>query len=68
MQYLNPQSLTVLPTAYAEPALLDAVYSERFQFIRKGYFVLDRDSRPDHLVFNRTVGLKDTWASAASKK
>jgi glutaminyl-tRNA synthetase len=68
MQYLNPQSLTVLPTVYAEPALLDAVYSERFQFIRKGYFVLDRDSRPDHLVFNRTVGLKDTWASAASKK
>ena len=68
IQYLNPQSLTVLPTVYAEPALLDAVYSERFQFIRKGYFVLDRDSRPDHLVFNRTVGLKDTWASAASKK
>lgn len=68
MQYLNPQSLTVLPTVYAEPALLEASDSERFQFIRKGYFVLDRDSRPDHLVFNRTVGLKDTWASAASKK
>jgi glutaminyl-tRNA synthetase len=68
MQYLNPQSLTVLPTVYAEPALLEASDSERFQFIRKGYFVLDRDSRPDHLVFNRTVGLKDTWASAATKK
>ena len=68
MQYLNPQSLTTLPTVYAEPSLLEANEAERFQFIRKGYFVLDRDSRSGHLVFNRTVGLKDTWASAASKK
>ena len=68
MQFLNPQSLTTLPTVYAEPSLSEANEAERFQFIRKGYFVLDRDSRSGHLVFNRTVGLKDTWASAASKK
>jgi len=68
MQYLNPQSLTVLSAVYAEPALSEATESERFQFIRKGYFVLDRDSSPGRLVFNRTVGLKDTWASATSKK
>lgn len=68
MQYLNPQSLTTLATVYAEPALSEATSQDRFQFIRKGYFVVDRESKPGHLVFNRTVGLKDTWAATAQKK
>ncbi len=60
--YLNPGSLYTLPSVYAEPALRSAVIGERFQFIRKGYFVLDRDSSAENLVFNRTVVLKDSWA------
>ena len=59
--YLNPESLTVLPTAYIEPALADADLESRYQFIRKGYFCLDKDSTADQLVFNRTVTLKDTF-------
>ncbi|MFM8709782.1 MAG: glutamine--tRNA ligase, partial [Sphingomonadales bacterium] len=62
MQYLNSQSLTTVPTAYAEPSLASATVQDRFQFIRKGYFVTDRDSTTQQLIFNRTVGLKDTWA------
>jgi glutaminyl-tRNA synthetase len=67
MQYLNPQSLTTLPRVFAEPSLAEAKLEDRFQFIRKGYFVLDRDSRDRHLIFNRTVGLKDNWAVASKK-
>ncbi|WP_412466557.1 glutamine--tRNA ligase/YqeY domain fusion protein [Pedobacter sp. KLB.chiD] len=59
--YLNPESLIVLPTAYIEPALADANLESRYQFIRKGYFCLDKDSTADKLVFNRTVTLKDTF-------
>ncbi|TCD12847.1 glutamine--tRNA ligase/YqeY domain fusion protein [Pedobacter frigidisoli] len=59
--YLNAESLTVLPNAYIEPALADADLESRYQFIRKGYFCLDRDSTADKLVFNRTVTLKDTF-------
>jgi len=59
--YLNPESLTVLPNAYIEPALADADLDGRYQFIRKGYFCLDKDSTTDKLVFNRTVTLKDTF-------
>ena len=68
LQYLNKESLTTLPKVYGEPALAQANAPERFQFIRKGYFVLDRDSRDGKLIFNRTVGLKDNWASASQKK
>ena len=68
LQYLNKESLTTLPKVYGEPALAQANAQERFQFIRKGYFVLDRDSRDGKLIFNRTVGLKDNWASASQKK
>lgn len=60
--YLNPGSLQTLPAVYAEPALRTAGFGDRFQFIRKGYFVLDRDSSAEGMVFNRTVGLKDSWA------
>lgn len=59
--YLNPDSLQVINTVYAEPALKEATPDQHFQFVRKGYFVLDRDSRDNKLVFNRTVGLKDSW-------
>jgi glutaminyl-tRNA synthetase len=59
--YLNPESLTVLPHVYIEPALAGADLESRYQFIRKGYFCLDKDSTSDKLVFNRTVTLKDTF-------
>lgn len=60
-EYLNPNSLQVV-TGYAERSLEHAVLQDRFQFIRKGYYCLDTDSTPEHLIFNRTVTLKDGWA------
>jgi glutaminyl-tRNA synthetase len=65
--YINPESLQVLPNAYIEPALAEANFKERYQFLRKGYFCLDEDSAKDKLVFNRTVSLKDTWVKEARK-
>jgi glutaminyl-tRNA synthetase len=59
--FINPDSLTIIQDAMLEPGLLDAGHEDRYQFLRKGYFCLDKDSTPDHLVFNRTVTLKDTW-------
>lgn len=59
--FINPDSLKVINAAYAEPALKNAKFEERYQFIRKGYFVLDKDSSADGMVFNKTVGLKDSW-------
>lgn len=59
--YLNPDSLQI-KTVYAEPALLKDSSDLRFQFLRKGYFVMDPDSTPSKPVFNRTVTLKDMWA------
>jgi glutaminyl-tRNA synthetase len=59
---LNPDSLEVLTNALVEPALLDAKTGEAVQFERTGYFAADPDSQPGHPVFNRTVGLRDTWA------
>lgn len=67
MHYLNPNSLTVLPQVMAEPSLLAASPQERFQFIRKGYFVVDKESTPQHLIFNKTVGLKDGWTPEKGK-
>ncbi|MBC7722868.1 MAG: glutamine--tRNA ligase, partial [Pedobacter sp.] len=60
--YINPNSLQIVANAYAEPSLAEAALTDRFQFIRKGYFCLDKDSSTNKLVFNRTVTLKDTWA------
>jgi glutaminyl-tRNA synthetase len=60
--YINPNSLQIIAKAYAEPALAEATLTDRFQFLRKGYFCLDKDSTANKLVFNRTVTLKDTWA------
>lgn len=65
--YINENSLEVLPNVYIEPALANAKEGEHFQFLRKGYFCVDKESTPDKLIFNRTVGLKDTWAKEAKK-
>ena len=62
--YLNPNSVEVIKNAYIEPWLANASPSERYQFIRKGYYCLDTESTPEQLIFNRTVGLKDAWAKA----
>jgi len=59
---VNPESLVILKCCKAEPSLAGAVPGERFQFLRQGYFCVDKDSTPGKLVFNRTVGLKDSWA------
>ncbi|TEW63907.1 glutamine--tRNA ligase/YqeY domain fusion protein [Mucilaginibacter phyllosphaerae] len=59
--YINPNSLHVLPTVYIEPDLANAVAGTPVQFMRKGYFTLDKNSTADKLVFNRTVTLKDGW-------
>ena len=64
--YLNPDSLQTI-TAYIEPALASAQAGETFQALRKGYCCVDKDSSPEHLVFNRTVGLKDAWAKEVKK-
>jgi glutaminyl-tRNA synthetase len=62
---LNPQSLEVLAEARVEPALAGDNSGEAVQFERQGYFCRDRDSKPGRLVFNRTVGLRDTWAKVS---
>ena len=61
---MNPESLTVLKQARVEPSLAEAVMGSRFQFLRHGYFCLDKDSKPDDPVFNRIVSLRDSWAKA----
>jgi len=64
---LNPNSLEVLSNARLEPSIADANSSEPMQFERQGYFTRDPDSKPGHLVFNRTVGLRDTFAKEVGK-
>ena len=66
-EYINPGSLKVVKAVYAEPALTQAKFDERYQFIRKGYFTLDKDSNGCGMVFNRTVTLKDGWRPANHK-
>ena len=68
MADLNPASMEVLSGCLVEPALADAPAGEPVQFERTGYFCVDPDSNPDRLVFNRTVGLRDTWAKVQAKK
>uniref|UniRef100_UPI004048A154 glutamine--tRNA ligase/YqeY domain fusion protein n=1 Tax=Algoriphagus sp. TaxID=1872435 RepID=UPI004048A154 len=62
MDFINPNSLKVIKKAYLEPHLSQANPNESYQFQRLGYFTLDSESREGKLVFNKTVGLKDTWA------
>lgn len=60
MEFLNPNSLEIID-AYLEPSLQTAAIGERFQFQRLGYFNVDYDSKPEALVFNKIVGLRDSW-------
>ncbi len=66
-EYINPDSLQILQNVYIESSLNQALQGERYQFLRKGYFYVDQSSTKDKLVFNRTVGLKDTWAKEVKK-
>ena len=61
MEFLNPNSQTIIKEAYLEPFLANAIVDDKYQFQRLGYFTLDQDSTNGNLVFNKTVGLKDTW-------
>jgi len=64
---LNPDSLTVNPTAKLEPSVVGAEPGTRYQFERTGYFCVDPDTTPENLVMNRTVTLRDTWAKVQKK-
>jgi len=68
LDYLNPESLTVLSACPAEPAVKELTKDDRCQFLRQGYFCVDyKDSTPDKPVFNRTVSLKDSFAKDVKK-
>lgn len=60
---VNPDSMRVLNDVMFEPELVNAKEGEGFQFLRQGYFTLDRDSHIEHLVFNQTVSLKEGWTN-----
>lgn len=66
-EYINPDSLKVIK-GYVEPSLKTAKDGDKFQFQRLGYFAVDKDTTADKLVFNKTVGLRDTWAKIDSKE
>mgnify|MGYP005825387969 FL=1 len=67
MEFINPDSLEVI-TGYVEPHLKEAQVGDRVQFQRLGYFCVDPDTTSDKLVFNKTVGLRDSWAKIQEKK
>ncbi len=64
---INSDSLTVLANCKLEPALQDASESETVQFERLGYFCLDKDATAEKMIFNKTIGLRDTWAKTQAK-
>ena len=66
-QMKNPDSLEIRPDCYVEQFLADTKPMDHFQFQRIGYFCTDKDSTPEHLIFNRTVSLKDTWNKVKDK-
>lgn len=66
LDYINPESL-VIKQGFAEPALAETDPNEHFQFQRVGYFFKEKESTKEHLIFNKTVGLKDTWAKVEGK-
>ncbi|RKX24996.1 MAG: glutamine--tRNA ligase [Candidatus Zixiibacteriota bacterium] len=69
VDHLNPDSLETLTDCQLEPSLADAAPGDRFQFLRNGYFCVDSvDSKPGALVFNRTVGLRDSWTKIQKSK
>ncbi len=65
---LNPESLVVMEHALIEPSVKFTAAGTHYQFLREGYFVVDPDTTPDHLVFNRVVGLRDTWGKVKQKE
>jgi glutaminyl-tRNA synthetase len=67
-EFINPDNLKIISRAWIEPALTQAKDQDRFQFLRLGYFCLDKFSTPEHLIFNKTVGLKDSWAKEVKKE
>jgi len=67
MEFINPNSLNIIKEAYVEPFLNTASLDDKFQFQRVGYFTLDEDSTEDQLIFNKTVGLRDSWAKQKPK-
>lgn len=67
MGYINPDSLNVIK-GYMEPSLKEAKVGENYQFQRLGYYCVDKDSTAENIVFNKTVGLRDTWAKLADKE
>lgn len=66
MEFVNPDSLKIISKAFLEPFLKEAKVGDKFQFQRLGYFTLDKDATSDNLVFNKTVGLRDSWAKQKS--
>jgi len=66
-EYINPDSLHIITNAMVEPSLKDAKEGQFFQFMRKGYFCIDKDATENYLVFNRTVTLKDAWSKEQKK-
>lgn len=62
LENLNPDSMVIMSNAKLESGLRNAKVGDKFQFMRQGYFCMDKDSTDEKLVFNRTVGLKDSWS------
>jgi glutaminyl-tRNA synthetase len=67
LDFMNPNSLQIV-TGFVEPSLDNVNPGDKFQFQRMGYFNVDKDSTPEKLVFNRTVGLKDAWEEKGKKE
>ena len=61
LECLNPDSLRVIPDCRIDESFTEAHPGDVFQFMRQGYFCVDKDSTPDHIVFNRTVPLNSSW-------
>jgi len=68
MEFVNPDSLKIIKEAFVEPFMKEATLGDKFQFQRLGYFTLDTDTSADQLVFNKTVGLKDSWSKQKPKQ
>ncbi len=68
MEFVNPESLKIIKNAYVEPFLQEAKLDDKFQFQRLGYFTLDKEATAGQLIFNKTVGLKDSWAKQQPKQ
>ncbi len=67
MEFINSDSLNIIKEAYVEPFLEEAKMDDKFQFQRLGYFTLDKQSKSGQLIFNKTVGLKDSWSKQQPK-